>query len=103
LLNRNGSPLWNEKETEGKAWVVRNSNIRCNFFRLQRKTGIKKPLAKLRKTSATLLGSHPEFGKYVQFFLGQAPKTVAETHYEKPSQEQFDKAVKWLGRQFGIK
>jgi hypothetical protein len=102
LLNRNGSPLWNEKETEGKAWVVRNSNIRCNFFRLQKKTGIKKPLAKLRKTSATLLGSHPGFGKYVQFFLGQAPKTIAESHYDKPTQKRFDSAIRWLGKQYGI-
>lgn len=54
----------------------------------------------LRKVSASLLASHPEYGRYAQYFLGHAPSSIADRHYIKPSQEQFDKAVEWLGTQF---
>lgn len=102
LLNERGSPLWTEKEgTNG--WVIRNSNIRCAFSRLQKKTEITKPLKLLRKTSATKLEEHSEYGRYAEYFLGEAPSSVASRHYVKPSKEQFDAAVQWLGEQFGIK
>lgn len=101
LLNRNGIALWRETEKEGK--FNRNSNIKCNFFRLQQKTGIKKPLKLLRKTSASKLEQHKEFGRYAEEFLGEAPSSVAKRHYIKPSREQLDRAILWLGKQYGIK
>jgi hypothetical protein len=55
----------------------------------------------LRKTAASLLDSHPEFGRYSQLFLGHSPRTIADRHYIKPSQERFDAAVLWLGKQLG--
>ncbi len=100
LLNRNGTPLWREGEKNGK--YCRISNVKCNFFRLQKKSGITKSLKHLRKTASTMLGSHPQHGRYAEYFLGEAPRSVTDTHYVKPSQEQFDKAVKWLGEQLGF-
>jgi len=101
LLNRNGDPLWKEVEKNGK--FSRISNIKCNFFRIQRKTGIKKPLKSVRKTSASLLETHLEYGRYAEYFLGEAPSSITAKHYAKPSKEQFDAAICWLGTQYGIK
>jgi integrase len=75
--------------------------IRNNYTLFQRKIGFKKPLKGLRKMGPTLLATHPEFGRYGQYFLGHAPKTTADAHYIQPSQERFDEAVLWLGRQLG--
>jgi len=101
LLNRNNQPLWREAENGDK--FNRVSNIKCNFFRLRKKTGINKSLKLLRKTSASLLETHPEYGRYGEHFLGEVPSSVSGRHYIKPSQEQFDKAVRWLGKQFGFR
>ncbi|MDM4016685.1 tyrosine-type recombinase/integrase [Roseiconus lacunae] len=53
-----------------------------------------------RKTASTKLAS--EYPDLVELFLGHAPKTVAERHYAKPSQDRFNEAVRWLGRSFGL-
>jgi hypothetical protein len=62
----------------------------------------KPPLKSLRKTPATMLENHAEFGRYAEYFLGEAPHSIASRHYIQPSREQFDNAIRWLGRQFGI-
>jgi integrase len=100
LLNRNGTPLWKEVEKNGK--FTRVSNIKCNFFRLQKKTGIKKSLKQIRKTAASMLENHPEYGRYAEYFLGEVPRSVTSRHYVQPSKEQFDAALTWLGEQFGF-
>ena len=102
LLNQRGRPLWVETEKENGKFH-RNSNIRCNFFRLRKKTKIPKTLKLLRKTSASMLEAHPEYGRYAEYFLGEAPSSVASRHYVRPSEEQFDAALRWLGQQYGIK
>ncbi|HSI34765.1 MAG: hypothetical protein ACAI43_13075 [Phycisphaerae bacterium] len=61
-----------------------------------------KSLKCIRATSSTKLGDHPEYARYAQYFLAQAPRSVAEKFYQKPSQEQFDAAVLWLGQQYGF-
>ena len=80
----------------GRPWVDRKTrntdSVRTEFDKLDARL----PFKHLRKTSATALGSHPEFRAYAQYFLGHAPETVADTHYVRPSQEQFDLAVAWL-------
>jgi integrase len=98
LLNANGKPLWREVERDGK--FCRISNVKCAFFRLARRAGITKSLKGLRKTSASMLETHAEFGRYAQYFLGHAPRSIADRHYVKPSREQFDRAVWWLAEQF---
>jgi hypothetical protein len=71
---------------------TRNTDsVRTEFVKLNARL----PFKHLRKTSATALGSQPEFRAYAQYFLGHAPETVADTHYVRPSQEQFDFAIAW--------
>jgi hypothetical protein len=73
-----------------------------NFAHVQRRLEIEKPLKVFRKTSASLLDKHSEFGRYDQFFLGHAGRSIAERHYVVPSQEQFGRAVEWLGKEYGF-
>lgn len=67
---------------------------------LRTKLGNKLEYKLLRKTASTKLASHPVYGRYAQYFLGHSASTVADRHYVKPSQEQFDLALDWLGTQF---
>ena len=60
-----------------------------------------KPLKLLRKTTASLLDGEPEYGRYVNHFLGHAPRSIGERHYVTPSAERFDEAIAWLGHQYG--
>jgi hypothetical protein len=105
LVNSNGTPLWVEAEKDGK--FNRNNNIRTAYFQLQTKAKIpkdqRKPLKSMRKTSASMLEEHESYGRYAEYFLGEAPSSVASRHYVRPSKEQFDAAVRWLGQQYGIK
>ncbi len=104
LVNENGSPLWVESVNNGK--FCRNNNIRTLYFRLQEKMKIpkeqRKPLKSIRKTASSRLEDHKEYGRYAEYFLGEAPTSVAGRHYVKPSTKQFDSAIRWLGKQFGI-
>ncbi len=59
----------------------------------------RRPLKLLRKTAASRLGQHREHSRYAQHFLGHAPRTIAEKHYVRPYEEQFDNAIRWLGEQ----
>ncbi len=71
------------------------------WYRVRRRLGVKRPLKQLRKLGASLLESHPVYGRFVPHFLGHSPRTVSARHYTIPSQELFDEAVAWLGRQLG--
>lgn len=57
-----------------------------------------------RKAGATLLANHDEFHRFERHFLGHAPISVAERHYvsDRAGQDQFDRAVVWLGERFGF-
>lgn len=102
LLNTNGSPLWRYVEKNGKRCKV--SNVATAYYQLQRAMKIPKakckPLKSLRKTAASMLETHPEFGRYAQYFLGHAPRSITDRHYVKPSSEQFNRAITWLGEEF---
>ena len=105
LLNANGTPLWRWTEKEGKRSKI--TNVATAYFQLQKALKIPReqrhPLKAFRKTAASMLENHATYGRYAQYFLGHAPRSVADKHYVKPSRTQFDEALKWLGRQFGIK
>jgi integrase len=105
LVNAKGAPLWQYKEKNGK--VSKITNIQSAYIELMKNSKLpeeqRKPLKALRKTPSSMLENHAEYGRYAEYFLGEAPKTVASRHYIKPSRKQFDKAIKWLGQQFGIK
>ncbi len=87
----------------GRPWVDRKTrntdSVRTEFDKLHARL----PFKHLRKTAATILGGHPAFRAYAQYFLGHAPETVADVHYIRPSQEQFDLAISWLREQFAPK
>lgn len=106
LTNQNGTPLKIETIENGK--VKKIDNIRSAYCRVIRKLAnaktnpvkIDKPLKLLRKTAATKLGEHSEYGRFAQFFLGHAPTTVADKYYVAPAEKPFDEAIAWLRTQF---
>ena len=102
LLNADGGTLITEKTKGGKR--TRNDNIKSQWNRLFAKLKAPKapPIKLLRKTGAAMLEAHDLYGRYAQYYLRQAPRSVADRHYIQPSQEQFDKALTWLGTQFSI-
>ena len=102
LLNENGQPLWKEQEGKKGGKFNRINNVKCAIFRLRQRTGQKKSLKYLRKTAASMLEGHLEYGRYAEYFLGEAPQSVTSRHYVRPSKEQFDAAIKWLGAELGI-
>ncbi len=102
LLNTNNSPLVTTEIVNGKLKKI--DNIRSAYCRMIKRLKtpyrdravitISKPLKCIRKTSAThLRRKHPEF---VDLFLGHAASSMADQHYARYDQGQFDEAVKWL-------
>lgn len=101
LLNANGTPLWREGYgKKGKYQKV--DNIRTAFERLRRKTGVKKPLKSLKKTSATLLRGSGKFTGLESLFLGHAPQSMSDKHYAGIPQNLLDEAIQWLRGQYRL-
>lgn len=100
LLTRSGGLwAWEERGDDGKTHS--SDNIASNFNRLRDKLGVGKSLDKLRKTSATKIESHREYGRYKIHFLGHSPRTLADKHYAAPSRDLFDEVLAWVGKQYG--
>ena len=101
LLNTNGKPLWRWVEKEGEDATNSRTSL-SPTSNCKRRQGYRRKTASrsktLRKTAASMLQDHAEYGRYAQYFLGHAPHSVADKHYVRPSDEQFDKAVLWLRR-----
>ena len=90
LTTEEGNPLVKEWLEDGK--YRKYDAIRSAWFRLAEKMGLKKMklgLKHLRKTSASLLGEHPQFKFYATHFLADSPKHMTEKHYVKPSEAEF--------------
>jgi integrase len=100
LLTESGRPFVRNEMANGK--VRRADGFTSNYKHLQRRLGFPKPLKQLRKTSASLLESHPVYGRLTSLFLGHAPATMREKHYAAPPQALLDEAIKWLGKQLGF-
>jgi integrase len=77
LVNANGSPLRQRGFREDGS-NHNLDNIACAYQRTCRKLRIKtpKPLKLIRKTGATALEQHAEYGRYAQYYLGHAPTTA---------------------------
>jgi integrase len=89
---------------DGSDKTKQTDSIATNFKRIVREgLGIDRPYSLLRKTAASKLDNHPEFGRYAEHYLGEKPDSVAKRHYITPSQDRFDAGLVWLGEQFGIK
>lgn len=107
LMTGDGRPwVRAEPQTDGK--IKQCDGIARNYRRLVAAHNEKHPdeklagrsLKQLRKTASSLL--KPKFGDVALHYLAHSPRTVAEKNYIKPSQEQFDAALQWLGEQFGF-
>lgn len=59
-------------------------------------------LENIRKTSATLIYNCPDYGRYAEHFLGESPRSIASKHYTKPTANEFDACLAWLGKQYGF-
>ncbi|HUO10630.1 MAG TPA: hypothetical protein VM008_20175 [Phycisphaerae bacterium] len=102
FATKNGlATVRDEITDEGKA--VRTDSTAQAYARLQvRVKGDRWPLKSIRKAAATLIGGHPQYGRYAQYFLGQSPENVADAHYVKPNEEQFRECLEWLGKEMGL-
>jgi integrase len=69
---------------------------------VRKRLGKKLEYKLLRKTASSTLACHPIYGRYAQYFLCHSASNVADRHYVKPSQKQFDEAIAWLGEQLGF-
>jgi integrase len=100
LLTRSGGPYVRKGHVNGK--LTDGDQFAEYYAWLKGKIGFKKPMKLLRKTAASMLESHPTYGRLVGLFLGHTPATMREKHYAAPPQALFDEAVKWLGEQLGV-
>lgn len=96
LSTDEGNPLVRYWLEDGK--MRRYDAIQSAWTRLGQKMGgkIRLGMKHLRKTSATLLGSHPHFKFYGNHFLADSPKSIADRHYVVPSDAEFFEALEWL-------
>ena len=93
LTTDEGNPLVRYWLEDGK--MRRYDAIQSAWSRLATKMGGKTRLGMkhLRKTSASLLGQHPQFKFYANHFLADSPRTVADSHYVVPSDAEFFQAL----------
>ncbi len=107
FTNVSGTPLWVDEEktheTKSKYKRRRINVIGRQFGRLKASNPNFGTLDDLRKTALTKLDDHNEHARYSQYFAGHSPDSVLGKFYVKPSQQQFENAVVWLGNQFGFK
>ena len=107
LLTQEGTP-WTTRRAKGDYGFTKTDNITSAFRRLLDRLAKSHPgrqfgsLSELRATASTMLDNHETYGRYAQHFLGHSPRSVAQSNYVSPSQSQFDKALIWLGEQFGF-
>ena len=101
LRTKSGQPWLNKRVVNGV--FNRTDNTKSVYRHLVDRTGLDKQIKGLRKTSSSLLDTHPTYGRYAGYFLAHSPTTVRDKSYVKPSQDQFDAALAWLGTQYGKK
>jgi len=101
LVNSNGKPLWSQHlRQDGK--VTKNDNITSAFKRLiakLRKSDPDFPLVsyyQFRKTSASIIRNSHQFRTYNGLWLGHAPQTVGDQHYNAMDDTVLDECIAWL-------
>jgi len=101
LHNENGRPLITTSIDKGK--LKKTDCFHLAFTRMCKRLKISAARMKdIRKTGATALGSNPKYASLSQYYLGHSPRTVADKHYVRPSDELFAEALLWLGKEFKI-
>jgi integrase len=103
LLNEKGQTLQSKwVGDDGRAKKV--CNITTAYKRLKTRLGLKHSLGQLRKTSANLLYNDKTYRPLHVLFLGHSPRSVAERFYVSNDDPKIlDAAIRWLGRQLGVK
>jgi len=100
LTTDEGNPLVRYWLEDGE--MRRYDVIQSAWGRLAAKMDLRKMrlgMKHLRKTAATLLGQHPQYKFYCNHYLADSPRSVADRHYVKPSDEEFFAALDWLREQ----
>jgi len=100
LLTKSDRPYVRRDLVNGR--VRRADDFQSMYTLLAQKLRWKKPMKQLRKTSASLLESHPVYGRLTSLFLGHAPASMKDKHYAAVPQDLFDEAVAWLAKQYGF-
>jgi integrase len=107
LMSERGTPLKTEVLRGEK--VTKIDNVAHSYAHLCRKLthekviSHKKTLKHFRKTSHTRLKGNGDFAHLAKYFLGHSPRDVADRSYYAMSSDAMDKAVDWLGKQYGMK
>lgn len=106
IVSESGGPLWVQIERDDNGITRRDliSQAIKRHFKREDMAGLAlgRSAKNLRKTGATLLKDHPEFFDLADVYLSHAPMTVADRHYAEAPVARLDKAVRWLGSQFGF-
>jgi hypothetical protein len=100
LLTRKGEPYVRTWLKEGGR-QAKADGFASSWVHVKRRLGFNRPLKELRKLGASLLAANEVYGRFVSYFLGHSPRTVADRNYVVPPQGLFDEAVLWLGKQLG--
>jgi integrase len=104
LLTERGEQLtrlWIE-EVNGTPKQRRYDTIQSAYTRLVPRCNVKGSLEMIRKGSSTLLSHSDRFADCADLFLAHAPQGVRESSYTPANQAKFDKAIAWLGKQYGL-
>lgn len=54
------------------------------------------PFKAFRTIGATLIESHPVYGRFTSYYLGHSPKSIKDKHYAAPGADIFNEAMDWL-------
>jgi hypothetical protein len=92
LVSAEGTPLW-----------FRGTKHKDNIYQDWSRAKMSPTLKELRSGGATVLEGHPTFKLYIPNYLADSPRNIPDKFYVKPSQDQFDAAIRWLGDQLGIR
>jgi len=92
---------------DGQCWVKEEGLGRVDYIAVayrwvKKQSGADVSPKRPRTLAATLLGQHPQFKFYAQYYLGHSPRSIADKHYVKPNENEFFRALDWLGQQLGM-
>ena len=101
LLTKAGKRQVQERLDETGSYR-KSDSVKSAYDRELAKLSVAKPFKLLRKTSATLINSNPQFRGLDQLFLGHAPSSVADRHYVATSKSALDEAMDWLRVEYQV-
>jgi integrase len=106
LVNRSGKPLWYEYVTNGKP--SKHDTISRDYQRFITELQENNPdipavkYYALRKTTASLIKNEPKYRMLNELWLGHAPLSMADRHYNALDDTILDDCLAWLhGKIFG--